>query len=346
MSKKYKYEKQVTINGKRKVFRADTLRELNKKMLDFQEEAEAGKLFEDVAEEWKEEHWKKLEYNSTKNYNGAFKRVLAKFSGIRIKDIEPLDIDRYLKEMALQQFAKKTISNTKCIINMICVHAVIQGYIKLNPCSCITVTQGKPTKRRTPITPEQIQIVIDNRDSEFGLYPFFLMYTGMRPSEPLSVTGQDIDLKKRTINVCKSSFWDEHSKPHVKETKTEAGDRYCLILEPLMPYLQKIKKDELVFPGKNGIMTKSEYDKAWKNYRKRTGLTATAYQLRHTYATICKKANVKVKDAQHLLGHANYATTMDIYTHFDDEALTISQEKLDEYIHTQHTPTTKNPDNY
>lgn len=336
--KTYKFTKQITINGKRKVFRADSQRELNKKILAYQGEQKKGKNFSDVAEEWKEEHWKHLAFNSTKNYNGAFKRIINEFSNKLIKDIEPLDIDRYLKKMAAQQFAKKTISNTRCVLNMIFTHAVIQGYIKYNPCTCISVTQGKPTERRKALTQQEIDTIIANKDIEFGLYPYFLLLTGMRPSEPLALTGADIDLKKMTITVNKSVYWDNHSQPQIKKPKTEAGNRKCVIPESLKSHLN-IKSNELLFGIDKKIMTKVQYDNLWEAYRKQTGLKVTPYQLRHTYSTICKKAGVSVKDAQHLMGHANYATTMDIYTHYDDEAFTLNKSLLDEYIHSKYTPT-------
>ena len=43
--------------------------------------------------------------------------------------------------------------------------------------------------------------------------------------------------------------------------------------------------------------------------------------LRHTFATRCIERGVSVKALQRLLGHANIATTLDIYVHVSDEYL-------------------------
>ena len=45
-------EKQVTIDGKRKVFRGHSEREINEKMLSYQTEQAAGPMLSDVAERW------------------------------------------------------------------------------------------------------------------------------------------------------------------------------------------------------------------------------------------------------------------------------------------------------
>ena len=45
----------------------------------------------------------------------------------------------------------------------------------------------------------------------------------------------------------------------------------------------------------------------------------TPHVLRHNYASILHDKGVDVVVAKDLLGHANIATTLDIYTHLDNE---------------------------
>ena len=44
------------------------------------------------------------------------------------------------------------------------------------------------------------------------------------------------------------------------------------------------------------------------------------HHLRHTTASLLKKLHVPPRDAQMILGHAHISTTMQIYTHVDEEA--------------------------
>ena len=46
------YEKKVTINGKRVAFRGKTEREIVQKMVAYQQRAESGPGFEEMADEW------------------------------------------------------------------------------------------------------------------------------------------------------------------------------------------------------------------------------------------------------------------------------------------------------
>src|SRR5215469_3116004 len=46
----------------------------------------------------------------------------------------------------------------------------------------------------------------------------------------------------------------------------------------------------------------------------------TVHHLRHTTASLLKKLNVPPRDAQMILGHAHISTTMQIYTHVDEES--------------------------
>lgn len=52
------------------------------------------------------------------------------------------------------------------------------------------------------------------------------------------------------------------------------------------------------------------------------------HALRHTFATLCYYAGMDAKATQALMGHANYSTTINIYTHLADEEAQIDVSKL------------------
>lgn len=347
MPKKYKVEHSITIDGKRKVFRGDTEKEVRKKILEYKNQVSVGIFFNQAAEEWKEEHWKTLEYNSTKNYNGAFKRIISYFNGTRIKEIFALDIDIFLKDMKQQGFAKKTISNHLCILNMIFNYAVVQKYITNNPCICVSIPKNLPQTKRSPLSAKNEKIIINNLNDRIGVFLYFLMMTGMREGEALALTGKNIDIERRIIDISNSIYWTNDGKPHIKSPKTEAGKRIIALPSVLLPFLTNIKKDQILFANsQKSYLHKCEFDKSLNDFKKNTGFDGVPHQCRHTYASICKAASISPKDAQALLGHANFKTTMDTYTHVNDIEIQESAEKLDSFInvHTQYTPIYKNPD--
>ncbi len=46
----------------------------------------------------------------------------------------------------------------------------------------------------------------------------------------------------------------------------------------------------------------------------------TLHCLRHTTASLLKKLHVPPRDVQMILGHSHFSTTMQVYTHVDEEA--------------------------
>lgn len=58
---------------------------------------------------------------------------------------------------------------------------------------------------------------------------------------------------------------------------------------------------------------------------------ATMHTLRHTYATRCFEAGMKVKVISKQLGHKKVKTTLDIYVHISEALEDEEIDKLDEF---------------
>jgi integrase len=56
------------------------------------------------------------------------------------------------------------------------------------------------------------------------------------------------------------------------------------------------------------------------------------HHVRHTTASLLKKLHVPPRDAQMILGHAHISTTMQIYTHADEEARNDAITGLDQLL--------------
>ena len=107
------------------------------------------------------------------------------------------------------------------------------------------------------------------------------------------------------------------------------------------------------------IMSAQAYSEAWKSYMHYLNICAggrdkvrtknengkvcfipavqamepfTAHQLRHSYATMLYDADVDVKTAQKLLGHADFSVTMKIYSHLSAEKESAGIEKLNQHV--------------
>lgn len=307
------------------------IKDIEKQMLSFKEKEEKGRLFSEVAEDWKTEHFELVENNTLKQYRPAYKNVFDEFKEKYIKDITALDINRYIIKYASQGYAQKTVKTRLLILNLIFKNAIVNGYIEYNPCQNVTIPKNlKKTKRAILTEIDKIKIE-SNTDKTFGILAYILLYTGLRRGEACALTYDDIDFTKNIITVNKTVEW-VGNKPYIKPyPKTEAGKREIPLLDNIKPLLQR-KKTGLVFSYNEKLIANSHFTRLWDKYKIESGINATPHQLRHAFATILYDAGIDIKSAQIIMGHANIQTTLDIYTHLSELRKTDTIQKLNDFV--------------
>lgn len=322
------WQEAITIEGKRKYFYGKTKAEVLRKLAAFKDQREKGSLFSDVADAWDTEHREAVTYSGHQAYSVAYRSAVSHFGDMPIKDITAKDIDLYIKRIAAQGYAKRTVQIHLTLFNLIFKYAMLRGECEYNPASVVSIPRGlKTTKRELP-TSADIDIIKNSIDAPFGLFAYFILYTGLRRGEALALTYDDIDFDKKLIKVSRSLSWPVNA-PVIKEPKTEAGNRTVILLDVLADKLPRGKG--YVFGGEKP-MTQSTFVRAWERYVKATGITFTPHQLRHLYATILYEANIDEKLAQELMGHSSITVTRAVYTHIRrsrlDEAAAVLNSKF------------------
>ena len=325
------WQEQMTVmdggRKRQKYFYGRTKKEVLQKIRDFQEDQERGPLFETVADEWWDMHEPTLAYNTTKPYRPAIRRAKEHFGKTYIRQIKPTDVNRFLMDFVRDQHAaQKTAKTQLMVINLICKYATANGYIPLNPARDISVPRGLSHETRDIASDLDIQRIKERTDCTFGMFAYWILYTGLRRGELLALTWKDVDVKTRTITVNKSVY-HINNVPMVKDPKSSAGTRTVPLMDKL---LEKIKPGRgLVFPGPSGGHIKEmEFKRLWYAYAKESGVTCSPHQIRHAYATMLYEIDIEVKDAQQLLGHAYATTTQDIYTHIRNSRKETVKQRL------------------
>lgn len=301
--------------GKRIYFYARTVKDLKQKIFEYSQRTATGPLFKEAAESWWEEAEPNLALQSRRGYLAAKNKAISEFDDIYIKDIQPKDINSYLKKLSLLYKSQKTIEKHKLILNLIFKYAIERGDIQYNPCSTSKLPKGLVKEKRSSASETDEKIIKERTD--LWLFPFFALYSGMRKGEILALQWKDVDFENDLINVYKSVYHDG-DRPGIKNTKTEAGTRYVPLLAPLKEQLLLIKETDVeryIFSddGKKPLTTR-RYNTLFGNYKKETGISCTAHQLRHSFATIAFENEIDPKIIQEILGHKQLSTTMDIYT--------------------------------
>ena len=332
--------KKILIDNKPKYFYSnkksdkEAQKDILQQMIKYQQKEQSNKTFESVAESWNEEYRKTVsDINYNKNTRTAYKRIKEYFSYIKnIEELTARDINVFISVLVKKGYYKKTITNHKSILNMICRHAVINGFTKYNPVADIKLPSNLPkTARKMPDT-DQIK-EIPKHNSGFDLLPIFLLYTGCRKSEALAIRRESINFEKRTIKISHHIIHDGNNPIYENILKTENSEREVILIDKLAEIIPKKFTGFLFSMNGDGKepLTKKAYEKRWESYCKKYNLTVTAHQLRHAYATMLFEAGIDIKDAQELMGHSDINLTRQIYTHIRNERKEETKRKLNSF---------------
>lgn len=294
-------------------------------------EEAAPPTFREIANAWEREHREEITQRTWTNYDPHYKDLLARHGDKQMSEVTALEITNHLTSAKAKGYSATVVNTIRSLYRMIFDYAVANDYAQYNPVLSVRLPKGLKRGKRTAPTDEQIKTIFANADQSFGLFPVFLLCTGLRKSEALALTWEDVDFKLKQISVTKSIDYTVGANPKIKPPKTEAGNRVVPIIDILLPLLQeerKVNKTEYVFPapdsnrgGKGGhIMTLRGYEGAWNRYCEIAGFmengkpTITAHNLRHGTATLMFELGVDELTAQRILGHSRIEITREIYT--------------------------------
>ena len=200
---------------------------------------------------------------------------------------------------------------------------------------------------REAITRKQERVFLEfvKNDKHFSKYYegiYILFKTGLRISEFVGLTTQDIDLKKRTIDVNHQLQRTRTMEYVIEDTKTNAGTRVLPMTDDVYECFKSIlenrpkPKVEPMIGGRMGFLYLDKNDRPmvamhWEKYfqhicQKYNNLyrvqmpKVTPHVCRHTYCSNMAKSGINPKTLQYLMGHSDIGVTLNTYTHlaFED----------------------------
>lgn len=349
------YQEAIQKDGKRKYFYGKTKQEVYAKIREYEETAKSGFSFEFIANEYESITFPKLTEGTVKSYIPALNRCLEEFSEEYIQDITPKMVSMFLAKLK-SQYADKTIGNTMTVLHQIFEYAITaKGVSMYNPCDIVTRPRSDiKAETRDPLTDLQREEILSTKPDEF-LLAYLILHTGCRLGEACALQWSDIDWDKNRIHITKALHWRGNT-PYIGRLKTKNGYRTVPLLSPLRDMLLKQKRHreaDFIVSGKD-MLTYSQMDRRWIKYcidhnmaeseikiwfnhgKARNHLvwhtTINRHQIRHDYATTLFRAGLDPKSVQHLLGHADISTTMDIYVHWQETDVDRAYEQIEKYI--------------
>ncbi len=313
-------------------------------------------LFDEFCKEFIEIEGPKLAPKTLLSYNLHIdKYFVPYFKKIKLINIKPTLIEKYLNKLRTEVLLKKKLSDTSInyhfrILKRIFNQALKWKYIKFNPCSSVEAPKRSRDAKALWTLIELTEALPKLLESPIYSHVFLAIKTGMRIGEICALKWSDIDLIQGIITV-RNNVQLIQNKLVFKDTKTVKSNREIYIDNETVKYLKSLKithnTNQLYF-GENRNKTYDEYLSIWpdghfmdpdyvgKRFSKdlvKYDLKKTRFHdLRHLHATLLLAAGNDIKIISERLGHADISTTGNIYTHVDIELQKKAMAKLSKLV--------------
>ena len=292
--------------------------------------------------------------NTLQKYQSRFKNHIAPYLGeVKIQELTPAMLDNWLRKLLQKGLAKNTISAMHAFIHNALNYAVYPAQlIRSNPAEYIKAPKNAPRNviKRHIITPERFAALLKKYPFGTPFYiPLMLLYhTGMRISEVLGLSWQDIDFAKKRINVRRQIVYISKRGYFFTTLKTESSNRYILIDDCLCKELKRWQarqaENENTLGGRYAyvyfeedghlvvqskveplndltkatlVCTQNDGQRVLKSALTRMlnkeGLNAHSF--RHTHTTQLVESGAPTKAIAGRLGHSNTQITQNLYAH-------------------------------
>lgn len=310
----------------------------------------ADMLFSDWIELWLKSIQPNIECTTYEGYLLHSKHAIEYFksSKLKLKNLRARHFEEYYQEMLTNGkvnqktkncsgLAVRTVRSHKFIINAALNKAVLNEIIRSNPAQNVKVTNksNKQLQRKiqffTTDEANRFLSFIYQLDDVLSDLIFVTLLFGLRRSEVLGLTIDSVDFQRHKLFISRTVV--KISTLHDKEeTKTPDSYRSYSMTEEIEDFFRKVitkRKEYEQFFG--DTYNKSNFLFTWEDghqfapdyiyhhfsllIKKFGRNNFTFHNLRHSTASILQEKGWQPKNIQEWLGHADFYTTMNIYTH-------------------------------
>lgn len=284
-------------------------------------------------------------------------RIVPAFEKGYVQDLTGKEINKFYQQLAnepAKTARSKTgkLSGTYRLKYHVALHsmlafAVRMGYISVNPADAVEPPR-KDTKETMFYELEDCRKLLEALDAlpdtQWRLFFYMAIYTGMRPGELIGLNWQDITGNVLTVRAG-AVYVNGRGTIRTDRPKTQKSIRMIDLPPAVMSILQQHRREQAEYrlgfggawPEPDAIFTGAlghrlnissptqKFQKIVKEYDLRP---ITLYGLRHTAATIMIAQGLNARDVAARLGHAQTSTTLNIYAHAFMDANTRATEAI------------------
>ncbi len=240
------------------------------------------------------------------------------------------DVQSFVIERLNAGLCQKYVKDILIVLKMIVRHGVKLGYLQHSEWDIKYPTS--PEKQEVEVlTTANHRKILDYISRNFtfrNLGIYICLTTGLRIGEVCGLKWSDLDVERAMLTVQRTIeriylIEDDGTKRTqivVNTPKTINSTREIPLGKALMAMIRPLKKvvngDYYVISNEQMPIEPRTYRNYYMKLMKQLGVPPLKFHgLRHSFATRCIESNCDYKTVSVLLGHANIATTLNLYVH-------------------------------
>lgn len=245
----------------------------------------------------------------------------------RLRAVTRGDLQRCLDRLDGQ--SASTAALVLSVIRHAMAYAMAERLLSSNPADLLIPPHSRRSMPKRAFTPDEEERLLAVAASDpDGMLLYVLYYLGCRRGELLGLCWGDFDWEQRMVHIQRSvAFGRARGDPPFQPPKSAAGDRWVPIPDALYTLLRPLcgPAQQLLFSQEgNQPLGEGAFRARWKRLMREAGFGAdavsvTPHWFRHHYITACVLAGVPAEVTMRLVGHTDYRTTINVYTHIQQE---------------------------
>ncbi len=289
-----------------------------------------------------------VKHNTQANYNFVINVIKKEeFGAKRIDTIKLSDAKAWLIKLQDDGRGYSSIHSIRGVVRPAFQMAVDDDLIRKNPFEfqLATVVVNDSVTREAITRKQQREFLrFIKEDKHFCKYYdgiYILFNTGLRVSEFVGLTVNDIEFDKQRIKIDHQLQRTRNMEYEILTPKTEKGERYVPMKEDVAKCFRRIiqnrkhPKIEPMIDGYSGFlfldkndmpMVALHWEKYFQHIREKYNSIykvqmpcITPHVCRHTFCSNMAKSGMNPKTLQYIMGHSDIGVTLNTYTHLQFE---------------------------
>lgn len=280
--------------------------------------AQETRLFSEVAEEfieWSKNHHRDHRHNVSRLNN----HLLPYLGEYKLQDITTATVEKLRSDLLSQELERQTVKRVVSLLSSVYEFARKSDQMLVNPTRNLSRLKAQEKEMEVFTRDETDQLLRQGaNNSRDRVLVGLALLAGLRASETLGLTWENIDLERNQLTVTQTAQ-DGRLQEMTKSYKAR--------LVPITPSLKAILLEHRQATRTSGLLLSDDGQKPYyqvqrmfERIKQRAGVdtNATYHGLRHTFATRAVEKGVDLPTLQKWMGHSDIKVTMR-YIHASDD---------------------------